>query len=315
LILAALVAMESLGVPVPGETALITAGVLASNGRLNIVIVIVVASAAAIVGDNLGYLIGRTGGRALLERPGLLEARRKELLRKGEPFFKRHGPKAVFLGRWIAGLRIAAAWLAGIERMRWPVFLRWNALGGIAWATSVGLLAYLLGPSIESLIKTVGLAGIALVALLVAGFLLVKRIRARRRADSHKLRRVRSEPATRGTAMNDATNEPEPAYHLFLDPVEVQVTARALRLLISDEAHAPEIRRVAREVLVSLEAVPEEPQRLTVTLYPEQMKLTYSAVKGLFNDLQRGQAPEREVLRGVLDKLPDEHTMRAIELK
>jgi membrane-associated protein len=183
LILAALVGVESLGVPVPGETALITAGVLSSNGRLNIVLVIIVAAAGAIVGDNLGYLIGHMGGRALLERPGLLEARRKELLRKGEPFFERHGPKAVFLGRWISGLRIAAAWLAGIEGMHWPVFLRWNALGGIAWAASVGLLAYLLGRSIESLIKTVGIVGLAIVALLVGGFLLIRWIRARRRTD------------------------------------------------------------------------------------------------------------------------------------
>ena len=115
--------------------------------------------------------------------------------------------------------------------------------------------------------------------------------------------------------MNDTASEPDPAYHLFLDPAEVLLTASALRLLISDEAHAPDIRRVAREVLVSLEAVPDEPQRLTVPLSPEQMKLTYSAVKGLFNDLQRGQASEREILRGILDKLPDEHTMRAIELE
>jgi hypothetical protein len=114
--------------------------------------------------------------------------------------------------------------------------------------------------------------------------------------------------------MNDSANESEPAYHLFLDPVEVQATAGALRLLISDEAHEPQIRTLAREVLVSLEAAPNDSQRLTVSLSPQQMKLTYSAVKGLFNDLQREQAAERETLRGILDKLPDEHTMRAIQL-
>lgn len=113
--------------------------------------------------------------------------------------------------------------------------------------------------------------------------------------------------------MNDSQSEP--AYHLFLDATEAQETAGALRLLISDEAHAPEIRRIAREVLVSLEADPDESQRLTVELTPQQMKLTYSAVKGLFNDLQRGQASERETLRGILDKLPDEHTMRAIQVE
>jgi hypothetical protein len=108
----------------------------------------------------------------------------------------------------------------------------------------------------------------------------------------------------------------EPAYHLLLDPTETQATAGALRLLISDEAHAPQIRRIAREVLVSLQAVPDQSQRLlTVALTAQQMKLTYSAVKGLFNDLQRGQASERETLRAILDKLPDEHTMRAIQVE
>ncbi len=122
LVLFALVGAESTGVPVPGETALIAAGVLAHDGRLNIAYVIALAALAPIMGDNLGYLIGRTGGRRLLERPGLLERHRREILTRGEPFFARHGPKAVFLGRWVAGLRIAASWLAGINRMDWPVF-------------------------------------------------------------------------------------------------------------------------------------------------------------------------------------------------
>jgi hypothetical protein len=108
--------------------------------------------------------------------------------------------------------------------------------------------------------------------------------------------------------------EPDPAYHLFLDPAEVPVAASALRLLISDEAHEPEIRRLAREVLASLEAEADERGTLTVTLGAGQMKITYSAVRLLLNDLQREQASEREILWRILDKLPDEHTMRAIEL-
>jgi membrane-associated protein len=167
LILFALVGAESTGVPVPGETALITAGVLAHHGQFHIQLVIPIAAAGAIVGDNIGYVIGRTGGRRLLERPGFLEQRRREILRRGEPFFAKHGPKAVFLGRWVAGLRIAAAWLAGINRMPWRIFAFWNALGGIAWATSVGLLAYYLGPTVERIFKYVGLGGIAVAALAV----------------------------------------------------------------------------------------------------------------------------------------------------
>jgi membrane protein DedA with SNARE-associated domain len=144
--------------------------------------VIVVAAAAAIAGDNIGYLIGLKGGRALLLRPGPLEQRRKRFLEQGEPFFERHGPKAVFLGRWIAGLRIAAAWLAGINRMRWPVFLFWNALGGIAWATSVGLLAYLLGPTVEHFFKLFGLVGVGVAALVIGALLGWRRLRRRRRS-------------------------------------------------------------------------------------------------------------------------------------
>jgi undecaprenyl-diphosphatase len=180
LILFGLIGAESSGLPVPGESALITAGVLAHDGQLDIVLVIVIAAGAAIVGDNIGYLIGRTGGRRLLERPGLLERHRRAVLNRGEPFFAKHGPKAVFLGRWITGLRIAASWLAGISHMPWRVFLFWNALGGIAWATSVGLLAYFLGHVAERVFKYAGAAGFA--AVLVAGgsFLLWRRFRADR---------------------------------------------------------------------------------------------------------------------------------------
>lgn len=114
--------------------------------------------------------------------------------------------------------------------------------------------------------------------------------------------------------MNGAPPEGEPGYHLFLEPEEARATAGALRLLIVDEAHEPLIRRLAREVLAQLEE-PESPgANLTLSLSPPQMKITHSAVRLLLNDLQRGQAAERELLRSVLEKLPDEHTMRAIVL-
>ncbi|HSZ05313.1 MAG TPA: hypothetical protein VK778_08935 [Solirubrobacteraceae bacterium] len=115
--------------------------------------------------------------------------------------------------------------------------------------------------------------------------------------------------------MSSSAEEAEPPYHLFLDEDEVPVAASALRLLISDEAHEPQIRRLAREVIAGLDGPPNEQGVLTVTLEPQQMKITHSAVRLLLNDLQRGQAPEREILRGILEKLPDEHTMRAIELE
>lgn len=158
--------------PLPGETALVAAGVLASHGDVRIEVVIAVAALAAMLGDNLGYAIGRTGGRRLLARPGFLEHHRRRILEHGEPFFERHGAKAVFLGRWVAVLRIGAAWLAGISRMPWRKFLFWNALGALAWSVSVGLAAYYLGPTAEKIIHIVGFAGVGVAVLLVGGVVL-----------------------------------------------------------------------------------------------------------------------------------------------
>jgi membrane-associated protein len=179
LALVGLVGAESVGVPLPGETALITAAILSRHGEFKIGLVIGLAAAAAIVGDNIGYLIGRKGGRSLLLKPGPFQERRLKFLERGEPFFERHGPKAVFLGRWFAGLRIAAAWLAGINRMDWGVFMFWNALGGIGWAASVGLAAYLLGPAAERLIKVVGVAGVGVLAIVVGIVIVWRRVRRR----------------------------------------------------------------------------------------------------------------------------------------
>ena len=168
----ALIAVETMGIPVPGETALIGAALLAHDGQMDIVWLVVLAAAAAIIGDNVGFAIGRKGGRKLFARPGPFHHHRMKVLEHGEPFFARHGPKAVFLGRWVSGLRIASAWLAGMNKMDWPTFLFWNALGGIAWAASIGLGVYFLGHVAEQVISTAGpaaaVAGVhALIAFLV----------------------------------------------------------------------------------------------------------------------------------------------------
>jgi membrane protein DedA with SNARE-associated domain len=174
-----LVAIETMGVPVPGETALITAAIVASRGRLQIELVIAYAAAAAIIGDNIGFAIGRRLGRRLLTAPGPLLHHRRRVIAIGEPFFDRHGPKAVFLGRWVTGLRITAAWMAGVTRMSWPTFLFWNALGGIAWATSIALAAYFVGHSAEKFIHVAGIGGA--VVVVVGGIALWFVLRWRRR--------------------------------------------------------------------------------------------------------------------------------------
>jgi membrane protein DedA with SNARE-associated domain len=161
-----LVMVESGGVPVPGETALIAASVLASQGKLKIELVIFFAALGAIIGDNIGYSIGRRGARRLLVRPGRYQRERLAVLEVGEPFFERHGPKAVFFGRFVLGLRVWASWLAGATRMPWRSFVFWNACGGITWATAVGLLAYFLGHSASSALEAFGI--FALVAALAA---------------------------------------------------------------------------------------------------------------------------------------------------
>jgi membrane protein DedA with SNARE-associated domain len=178
--LAVFVAVEASGIPVPGETALIAASVLASQGELSIELVIAIAAAAAIVGDNFGYLLGARFGRRLLERPGRTEARRRLALERGEQLFERHGPKAVFLGRWIALLRIWAAWLAGMASMRWTSFLLWNALGGICWAIFFGLLGYFGGEAAAELVARAGV-GVAIAAGVV-GLTVLFILHRRRRA-------------------------------------------------------------------------------------------------------------------------------------
>jgi undecaprenyl-diphosphatase len=174
---ALLVGSESAGVPVPGETSLIAAAVLASQGHLSLPLVVGVAATAAIVGDNVGYLIGRRGGRWLLVRPGRWQQTRTVVLERGEAFYARHGAKAVFFGRWVPWLRITAALLAGANRMRWWRFLVWNGLGAVTWATSIGVAAYFLGTAAASVIGTVGLIALMVVVLAGLAVLFVRRSR------------------------------------------------------------------------------------------------------------------------------------------
>ena len=167
-----IVALESAGAWLPGETALILAAIYASQDHFGgIVPVIAVAAAAAILGDNAGYWIGRTGGRRLLNRWGPTRRLAARVLPPAERFFRRHGGKTVFFGRFFAGLRVTAAWIAGISHMPWWRFFFWNAAGGIVWAVGVGLVAYYAGQAAADAVNRWGLYGAgALVVLAVLAF-------------------------------------------------------------------------------------------------------------------------------------------------
>ncbi len=180
-ILFAVVMIESFGIPLPGETALIAFGVLAAEGHYSIASVIAIAAGGAIVGDNLGYwLIGRLGGRALFRRWRWLKQYSDRVLPRAEALMARHGGKTVFFGRFVSILRYTVAWVAGLSRMQWWRFLFWNAAGGIAWATAVGLTAYYGGRAAADAIQRYGLyAAVAVVVAVIVGWLGVRYTRGR----------------------------------------------------------------------------------------------------------------------------------------
>ncbi len=168
------VSIESIGVPVPGETMLLVAAVYAgATHHLSIAVVIAAAAVAAIMGDNLGYLIGRLGGERLLRRVGPTLHLTAGRLAVGLYLFRRHGGKAVFFGRFVAVLRIFAAFLAGTTRIPWRRFAVFNAAGGILWATLMGLLGYGLGASVAGPLGYIGLA--LAVVIVVAGVIVLRR--------------------------------------------------------------------------------------------------------------------------------------------
>ena len=182
------VGVESIGVPVPGETMLVTAAIYAgTTGRLSIFWVIVASAAGAIVGDNIGYLIGRTGGYRLLRRYGRYIRLEEDRLRLGQYLFHKHGPKVVFFGRFISVLRIFAAFLAGVNRMHWRLFLIFNAAGGIIWSTLYGVGAYRLGQQLLRLSGRIDLVlAIIGVGVIIAAIVFLRRNEARlqREADA-----------------------------------------------------------------------------------------------------------------------------------
>jgi membrane protein DedA with SNARE-associated domain len=176
-ILFGVVMLESMGVPMPGETALVTSALYScATHRIDITAVVGVAALAAIVGDNLGYLIGRSIGLRLITRYGRFVALDERRLKLGQYLFRRHGGKIVFFGRFVAFLRALAAVLAGANLMPWRHFLVMNALGGILWASLFGFGACLLGEEMKRVAGPVGLLLlVAALGIMVAGVLFFRR--------------------------------------------------------------------------------------------------------------------------------------------
>jgi membrane protein DedA with SNARE-associated domain len=172
--------LENTGLPVPGETALLAGAALANLGRLSLWRVVVTAIAAAILGDNLGFFIGRRGGRWLLERYGGRLGITTARLAGFDRFFERYGARTVFAARFITGLRVVGAVLAGASGLSWPTFLLYNATGAVVWCSAVATAGYTLANSWDTLERWIGRTGVAGLALVIV-LLLVARARARAR--------------------------------------------------------------------------------------------------------------------------------------
>jgi membrane protein DedA with SNARE-associated domain len=166
------VMLESTGIPLPGETILLASGVLVHRGYLDLGDVIVFGILGAVLGDQIGYWVGRRGGRPFVLRWGRYVFITPEKLGRAEALFEGHGGKAVFLARFFSGLRVFGALVAGTSRMRWGKFTLYNVLGGTVWASAVVVLGYFLWASISLVEHWVGRASLLLLAVLALALLL-----------------------------------------------------------------------------------------------------------------------------------------------
>ena len=176
------VLLENAGLPVPGETVLLAGAALARFGRLSLVWVIVIAVIAAITGDNIGFFIGRRGGRTLADRHGWRVGLTPARLQEFDRFFARHGAKTVFIARFVTGLRVVGALLAGGSGMPWRTFLFFNATGAVAWSIAVAAAGYSLAYSWSTLERWIGESGlVALLIVLVLAAIAILRARRERK--------------------------------------------------------------------------------------------------------------------------------------
>jgi membrane protein DedA with SNARE-associated domain len=215
------VMIECTGIPFPGETMLLLASFSAATitPQLQIPLVIACAALGAILGDNLGYLVGRTGGRALVQRFGRYVFLKPQHLNWAERFFAKHGDKTIFFGRFFSVLRAWSAFLAGVNHMRWRNFLFYNAAGGIVWAIVYGTFGYVAGrvfnnnfPLVERIASTTGWIGVGFVIVAAVAIYIIYRVRRKRivietssrtAQDAEQLEAVGDELASPSTASPD----------------------------------------------------------------------------------------------------------------
>ena len=165
----AVLLLENAGVPLPGETVLLFASFLAyEERRLHLPYIILLATAACTLGDNLGYLLGHFGGRRLLQRYQHIFRVRERTIRRGERLFARHGHVAIFFARFIFGMRIIAGPLAGVLRMPWRQFVIFNFLGAAAWVTTISLLGYFFGSQWNTLVRVMGRVNLVIAIVVLA---------------------------------------------------------------------------------------------------------------------------------------------------
>jgi membrane protein DedA with SNARE-associated domain len=170
--------IESTGIPFPGELTLVAVAAYAGSGHLNIVAVIILGALGAVLGGDIGYFIGRRGGRPFIEK--VLSVFRLEVahLAQAEMFFAHHGDKTILVGRFILGLRSWASIFAGVAHMPFGRFQLYSVLGAVPWAITWGVIGYLLGnnwPLLMTVMKTVGYGGVAVLVAVVVIFLVVRR--------------------------------------------------------------------------------------------------------------------------------------------
>lgn len=234
--IAVIVGLESTGLPLPGETTLLAGSYLAATGQLSLPLVIGAAAFGGVVGDSVGYFVGRRGGRRFLERYGRYVGITSEKLTKANVYFARHGGKTVFFRRFVALLRVLAGPLAGVSRMPYRKFLAANVAGAFVWAAVVGTLGFFFGKPVAAFLSSLGVwALVALAAFLVLRFALKRALRRRRRP-----RESRTPQPT--TVAKDVT--PLPTRAGFAGPARAQ---RVRRFARGDSEHFDQVQSKARE--------------------------------------------------------------------